>query len=103
MKKNGNIGFVYLQTWLHAMHSTAISGEWTWLNCVKKKAGPKNPIDCMICRFQKVLNQQCKKITSNDEDYKVKIMKQDASVTIKVSVHKQSKQITRILTVEKKL
>ena len=73
------------------MHSTAIAGEWTWLNCVKKNAGPKNPIDCMICRFQKVLNQQCKKITSNDEDCKVKIMKQDASVDYQ-SISAQAKQ-----------
>ena len=73
------------------MHSTAIAGEWTWLNCVKKKAGPKNPIDCMICRFQKVLNNQCKKITSNDEDHKVKIMKQDASVDYQ-SISAQAKQ-----------
>ena len=31
------------------MHSTAIAGVLTRLSCVRKKAGPRNPIDCMIC------------------------------------------------------
>lgn len=38
-------------TWLHAMHSTAIAGVLTCLSWVRKKAGPRNPIDCMICNI----------------------------------------------------
>lgn len=37
-------------TWLQAMHNTAIAGESIWLSWVRKNAGPKNPIDCMICK-----------------------------------------------------
>lgn len=34
------------------MHSTAIAGVLIWLSWVRKKAGPRNPIVCMICNIK---------------------------------------------------
>lgn len=34
------------------MHNTAIAGVLTRLSRVRKKAGPRNPIDCMICNIK---------------------------------------------------
>jgi hypothetical protein len=39
------------------MHKTAMAGESTWLSWVRKNAGPKNPIDCMICQTWKYMTQ----------------------------------------------
>lgn len=43
-------------TWLQAMHKTAITGESTWLNWVKKNAGPRNPILCIIWKVKSLRN-----------------------------------------------
>lgn len=51
--KSGKHYIASEKTWLQAMHSTAKAGVLTWLNCARKKAGPKNPIDCMICQSRK--------------------------------------------------
>lgn len=40
-------------TWLQAMHSTAKAGVFTLPSWVRKKAGPRNPIDCIICNVKK--------------------------------------------------
>lgn len=39
------------QTWLHAIHNTAMAGVRTLLSSVKKRAGPRKPIDCMIYKI----------------------------------------------------
>ena len=52
----------WIITWLQAMHNTAMAGESTWLSWVRKNAGPKNPIDCMICQTWKYIWHNGKKI-----------------------------------------
>jgi len=32
-----------------------MAGVLTWLSCVRKNAGPRNPIDCIICQKRKFL------------------------------------------------
>ena len=35
----------------HIMHKTAMGGDLMWLSWVRKNAGPRNPIVCMICTY----------------------------------------------------
>jgi hypothetical protein len=44
-------------TWLQAIHSTAMAGVRTLLSSVKKKAGPRKPIDCMIYRKKQCMSR----------------------------------------------